>query len=153
MSEKKSIQSVDMVPLLVRIALAVVFIYHGYGKVFDGGHSFIASMMADQGAPYPEILGWMAALTEFGGGILILVGFLSRVWGLGLAILMAVAIATVHGPNGFDLRSEAGPGYEYCFALGMTALSIFIGGAGAISLDRLIFGRCCCCSSEKKDGK
>lgn len=153
MAAKKSIQSVDLVPLFVRIALAVVFVYHGYGKVFEGGHSFVAGMMADQGAPYPEILGWMAALTEFGGGILLLVGFLSRVWALGLVILMSVAIYTVHGPNGFDLRNEVGPGFEYCFALGMMALSILLGGAGAISLDRLLFRSCCCCSSKKEESK
>jgi len=153
MSQQKTFQCVDLVPLLVRIGLAVVFIYHGYGKVFEGGHAGIAGMMAKQGAPFPEILGWVAALTEFGGGILLLVGFLSRVWALGLVVLMSVAIYTVHWQNGFDLRSETGPGFEYCFVLGIMALSILLGGAGAISLDRRLFRSCCSFGSKKEERK
>ena len=138
MVRTKSIQVLDLVPLLVRIALAVVFIYHGYGKVFQGGHEGIAQLMASKGAPLPEVLGWLAGLTEFGGGILIGVGLLSRVWALGLVVVMIVAVATVHAPNGFDLRNQ---GYEYNFTLGLCALAILIGGPGAFSLDRLIRSR------------
>jgi putative oxidoreductase len=138
MKPVKSIRLLDLVPLLVRIALAVVFIYHGYGKVFQGGHEGIAQLMSAKGAPLPEVLGWLAGLTEFFGGILIGVGLLSRVWALGLVVVMAVAIATVHGPNGFDLRQQ---GYEYNFTLGLCALAILIGGPGAFSLDRFLFAR------------
>ena len=140
MSDHKSMRSIDLAPFLVRIALAVVFIYHGYGKVFAGGHEGIANMMEAQGMPYPQVLGWLAALTEFGGGILLIIGFLSRVWALGLAVVMGMAIYSVHGQHGFDLRGETGTGYEYCFALGMMALAIVCGGPGAISLDRSLFG-------------
>jgi putative oxidoreductase len=150
-SEKKSFQCLDLAPLIVRITLAVVFIYHGYGKVFGGGHAGIASMMEAQGAPFPVVLGWMAALAEFAGGILLLVGFLSRVWALGMAILMSVAIATVHWKHGFDLRGADGAtGYEYCFVLWMMALSILLGGAGAISLDRKLFRGCSPIGCETK---
>jgi len=153
MSEQNKIHMVDLVPLLVRITLAAVFIYHGYGKVFDGGHTGIAGMMAAKGAPFPEVLGWMAAIAEFGGGIFMLLGLLSRIWALGLVILMSVAIATVHGQHGFDLRSDTGPGFEYCFTLLMMALSILVGGAGAISLDRKLFRSCCFCGAKKKEGE
>ena len=136
MTKERDITVTDIVPLLVRIALAVVFMYHGYGKVFAGGHADIAEMMAGKGAPAPELLGWLAGLTEFFGGAFIGLGVLSRLWGLGLATVMAVAIATEHGKNGFDLRDG---GYEYCFVLLMMATAILLGGAGAISIDRLIW--------------
>lgn len=146
MSEKKSIGCMDLGPFLIRIALGVVFIFHGYGKVFAGGHEGIATMMEAQGMPYPVVLGWAAAFTEFGGGILLIIGFLSRVWALGLAVVMGMAIYTVHGANGFSLENS---GYEYCFALGMMALTVVLSGPGGISLDRALFG--CRCGKTKPD--
>lgn len=138
MAEEKSYRNLDIVPLIIRIGLGVVFIYHGYGKVFSGGHEGIAQLMAAKGAPFPPLLGWLAGLTEFFGGMLVLVGLLSRFWALGLGFVMVVAILTVHGPNGFDIRQS---GYEYCFTLLLMSLSIFLGGPGAFSVDKLLFGR------------
>jgi len=106
--------------------------------LFQGGHSHIAELMAAQGAPGPEVLGWLAGITEFFGGSMLLIGFLSRLWALGLMILMVVAIATVHAPNGFDIRNS---GYEYCLTLLLGAMGLFLSGAGKVSLDYLIFPR------------
>jgi putative oxidoreductase len=136
MVKELSLKFISLGPLTIRIALAVIFIYHGYSKVFAGGHAQIAELMASQGAPYPQLLGWLAGCTEFFGGCLLLIGLLSRIWALGLMILMAIAIATVHGANGFDVHNS---GYEYCLALLLAAASIFLGGPGSISLDHLIF--------------
>ena len=136
MKGKRKVIRVDLVPLIVRITLGIVFIYHGYGKIFAGGHEHITALMADKGAPLPWLLGWMAGLTEFGGGILILAGFLSRVWALGLVILMLVAIGTVHWANGFSIQNH---GYEYCLTLLLISFSILIAGPGRYSLDHIIF--------------
>jgi putative oxidoreductase len=145
MADQSGHKAMSIIPLIIRISLAVVFIYHGYGKVFEGGHKGIAELMASKQAPLPELLGWMAGLTEFGGGILILLGLLSRFWALGLAIVMVVAIITVHGPNGFDIRKN---GYEYCLTLLLMNLAIFLGGPGRYSLDQIFFGR-----PRKKKGR
>lgn len=144
MADQTKRKDIEIVPLIIRISLGIVFIYHGYGKVFDGGHEGIAQLMVLKEAPFPQLLGWMAALTEFGGGILILIGLLSRLWALGLAIVMVVAIITVHGPKGFDIRAS---GYEYCLTLLLMNLAIFLGGPGVFSLDHLLFGR----PGKKKD--
>ena len=87
----------DVGPVLLRVLLAVVGIYHGYPKVFQGG---AAGLSAGLGIPLP--LAWLAAVTEFFGGTMILLGLLTRFWSMGFAILMLVAIVMVHGPNGFD---------------------------------------------------
>lgn len=139
MAQQSKPRAMDLVGLIVRITLAVVFIYHGYGKVFAGGHGHIAALMAEKGAPLPELLGWLAAVAEFGGGILIAVGLLARIWALGLVVVMAVAIGAVHGSHGFDIRNQ---GYEYCFVLLLMSLSILIAGPGWYSIDHFICGRC-----------
>ena len=140
MTQTQPIRSIDLVPLIIRITLALVFIYHGYEKVFQGGHANISALMAMKTAPYPSLLGWLAGCTEFFGGIALLIGLLSRLAALALACVMYVAIATVHLPNGFKITNEGG-GYEFCLVLLLSALAICLGGPGALSLDRILFSR------------
>jgi len=140
MAQPQPIRGIDLVPLIIRITLAIVFIYHGYDKVFQDGHSGLSALMAIKNAPYPSLLGWLAGGTEFFGGIAILIGLLSRISALALACVMYVAIATVHWPNGFKISPEI-LGYEYCLVLLLAALAIFFGGPGGLSLDRIVFSR------------
>ena len=140
MNQPQSLRGIDLVPLIIRISLAIVFIYHGYDKVFQGGHSNITALMASKNAPYPTLLGWLAGSTEFFGGIALLLGLLSRLAALGLACVMYVAITTVHLPNGFKITNEGG-GYEFCLVLLLSALAIVLGGPGGLSLDRILFSR------------
>ena len=96
------------------------------------------------GWPYPVHQAWLAALTEFGGGILILIGLLSRLAALGLLSTMMVAIIKVHwtGPNVLDPAwMTMKGGWEYPGVLALLALAILLGGPGRSSLDGLIFRR------------
>jgi uncharacterized membrane protein YphA (DoxX/SURF4 family) len=90
----------------------------------------------------PPPLGVLAALTECFGGLAVLVGFLSRPAALGLIIVMLVAISKVHWPHGFflnfSLQPGKGHGFEFNLALIAMAAAILVGGAGAVSVDRLI---------------
>ena len=93
---------------------------------------------------YPVLQAWMAALTEFGGGILILIGLLGRLAALGLLSTMMVAIIKVHwtGPNVLDPAwMTMKGGWEYPGVLALLALAILLGGPGRSSLDALIFRR------------
>lgn len=148
MAGENKVTSKDIGPLLIRIGLGAIFMFHGYGKLFQGGHENIAQMMSKQGAPMPEVLGWAAAVAEFVGGALILVGFLSRIWGIGQVVVMIVAIATVHGVKTFKV-SEGG--FEFCLALLLMALAIVISGPGKISLDQAFFGHIFAKKSKKSE--
>ena len=90
----------------------------------------------------PSAATTLAAFTECFGGLALIVGFLARPAALGLIVVMLVAIAKVHGKNGFFLNFAMAPGkghgYEFNLVLIAMALSIVIGGAGALSIDRLI---------------
>ena len=135
-------------PVMVRIALGVVFIYHGWETKFAkliAGENPMAPMIAQWpfvqwvASMFPDLhvaesLGWAAGTTEFVGGICVLLGLLTRFWSAGLVIQMAVAIFTVHLANGFS-----GPkGYEYPLTLGLAALALFLMGPGPLSLDYLL---------------
>jgi putative oxidoreductase len=81
-----------------------------------------------------------AALSEFVGGILILLGLFTRIGALLLACVMLTAMFGVHWKNGFFLNPTA-PGIEFTVALLGMGLTLLIAGGGQASVDRLIGGR------------
>lgn len=96
------------------------------------------------GMGIPAVFAALAIAAEFLGGIGLLLGLLTRVAALGIAIEMAVAMFLVHTRNGFFMNwsgRQSGEGFEYhllAIAIGVTLLAH---GAGAWSLDRLIESR------------
>jgi len=131
--------------LIVRVVLGVIFFAHGAQKLFGwfGGYGLKGTIgYFQQALKIPAPLTVLCALTECFGGLAVLVGFLSRPAALGLAIVMLVAIAKVHIPNGFfinwSLQQGKGHGYEMNLALIAMAAAVFVGGGGAVSVDRLI---------------
>jgi putative oxidoreductase len=120
----------------VRLALGVVFVVSGIGKVLNVGPKPLAiadfaGLLGQLGLPAPTLVAWGVGLLELGGGILLLVGLGTRLVSLALAIDMAVATVLVHLPNGFDE-------YEYTLVLTACAVALVLGGPGVLSADRWI---------------
>lgn len=122
--------------LFLRLVLGCAMVYHGYHKVIpSSGHSIFSAMqhhthtVASLGLPY--WLGYVSALTEFFGGILILLGFFTRFAALMIAANMLVALIAVNARHGYS-------GSEYPLALLAIALMLFFYGAGVLALDRKI---------------
>jgi len=130
---------------VVRVALGVVFLAHGGQKVFGwfGGPGLKATIQTfQQYMQVPPAATVMAALVELLGGLALLAGFLARPAAVGLIVVMLVAVAKVHARNGFFINFANTPGkghgFEFNFALIAMALSILVGGAGALSIDCLL---------------
>ncbi len=83
------------------------------------------------GVPFPGVMGPFVALLEFFGGIALLVGFLTRLFALGFAIDMLVAILLVLLKSGFSH-------YELEFLLLGSSLALVLTGAGEFSVDALL---------------
>jgi putative oxidoreductase len=83
----------------------------------------------------PPVLGYLTVAAEFGGGILLVVGLLTRLAALSICVDMAVAITKVHLKNGLKGPS----GYEFPLACGIIAFALIFLGAGPISLDEAFF--------------
>jgi putative oxidoreductase len=118
----------------LRIAVGAIFIRHGAQKLFTFGFAGVTGAFAQMGVPLPGVMGPFVALLEFFGGIALVIGFLTRLLGLGFAIDMLVAILLVQLSKGFG-------GYELEFLLLMSSLALFLAGAGRFSVDALIAGR------------
>ena len=132
--------------LIVRVVLGVIFFAHGAQKVFGwfggpGLRGVIGYFKQALGLPAPLTV--LAAFTECFGGLAMIVGLLVRPAAVGLILVMLVAIAKVHRPNGFfmnwSLEPGKGHGYEMNLALIAMALGVLFGGAGWLSIDRCLF--------------
>ena len=127
--------------VFLRIGLGIIFVYHGYGKVFGQGAGLGSSWN-----PYgmPALVQILVSWGELVCGLAILVGFLSPLAALGIIIIMLGAIFLVHGKNGFSIMNQ---GYEYNFALIMMSLALMATGSGPISVD----SKCPCKNKESTE--
>ena len=117
----------DAAILFVRIALGAAFIHAGWLKLND--MDMVVQGFASMGMG--AFFAYLVAYCEFIGGILVLLGLFVRYAGVVLAIIMFVAFAKVHLPNGFGMQNG---GYEYVFVLFFLALAMLTHGAGKYSV-------------------
>src|SRR5947209_6215857 len=109
----------DRMLALMRVVLGLVFFAHGAQKVLGwfGGSGYSGTMsFFTQSLGLPPFLATLAILAEFLGGIALLVGLLSRIAGVAIAVEMVVAVFLVHLPNGFFMNwfgNQKGEGFEY----------------------------------------
>ncbi len=116
--------------LVLRIALGVLFILHGYPKLHDPGRWM--AMFPKFG--YPGYFAYITGVLEVFGGALLILGLVTRVAGLLLAIEMCFAVAALthaHIPYGAN--------YEVTILLGAGALALAGVGAGLLSVDHAVF--------------
>jgi len=133
--------------LAIRVGLGVIFIAHGGQKLFGwfGGPGLSGTVQFfGQSLGIPPFFTVLAAFTEFFGGIAVLVGALTRLAALGLALVMVVAALKVHLPYGFFMNwantPGVGHGIEMNLALFAMAVGLLLSGGGSFSLDRLWSG-------------
>src|SRR5512138_2078179 len=132
---------------LLRLVLAGVFLPHGLQKTagWFGGYGYTGTMgyfTQTMGIPAP--LAFAAIAAETLGPIALILGLGGRVAGAAIVVLMAVAVATTHVPNGFFMNwfgNQKGEGFEYHILAVALALVVVIRGSGAYSLDAWISGR------------
>src|SRR3954452_6568326 len=94
---------VDIALLVVRVIVGIIFAAHGAQKLFGAfGGPGLAAMVQPPPAGM-GLLGYPVTIGEFFGGLGLIVGFLCRFSAASLILIMAGAIALVHGQNGFFL--------------------------------------------------
>ena len=129
--------------LLIRAVVGFVMVFHGAQKIFpqkylnffggggmDGWIESVRGLNLPGGIP-AEYLAWTAALSEFAGGILLIIGLGTRIAALFIAGTMLVAAIKVHG-HAFSLAEK---GMEYALTLGLVALGLVFTGPGRYAID------------------
>lgn len=120
--------------LLVRFGCGLVFLYHGAGILFGafGGPGPVAFA---SGMHAPAIVGYLVGLAQFGGGLAVLTGILTRVGAACVAVVMIGAILMVHLPHGYNIAKG---GMEYALTQLLIALALLVAGAGDYSLNAFL---------------
>ncbi len=128
--------------LPLRLIAGIIFTAHGAQKLFAwfGGYGLEATgqWMESIGITPGYLMALMAGSAEFFGGLLLIVGLLTRPTSFVLAITMAVAIVTVHLEHGLFMSNN---GYEFALTLLAISISLMVSGAGKLSLDNKIVQR------------
>jgi len=125
----------DLGPLFMRIGVGVVFAWHGWLK-FDGGVGNFAGFLGSLNVPAPEVAAWLTVIAEGVGGLLLIIGLLTRYVTLPLIATMIGAILTVKADVGFIVQGGAGAELDVALLAGLFGL-LFI-GPGRLSLDAVI---------------
>lgn len=149
----------NVAAIILRLSLAVTFLFHGLDKIVNGfgGTAWVNEMYAKK-ADHPSqrreelrnqmqeiptsmrFMGTQLAVAwgEFLGGLALLAGMLTRVAALGLIIIQIGAVILVTAPHGFNLL---GGGYEYNLSLIAMCLALIVLGAGQWSVDSALTRR------------
>ena len=120
----------DTALLILRIASALAFLYHGSAILFGafggpGPARFAAFLHV------PTVIGYLVGAAQFFGGLAVLSGILIRIGAACIVVVMLGAIFLVHLPHGFDVGKG---GMEYALTQLLIAVVLLITGAGRWSL-------------------
>lgn len=126
--------------LILRLGVGGYMLTHGWGKLqtlLDGNFKFAGDPIG-----IGETLSAIGIVaSEFGCAILIMAGLLTRLGAFGIVFAMSVAAFVVHADHSWTMGE--GPSKEPALLYLIPALALIFTGAGKISLDHLIWSRCC----------
>jgi len=121
--------------LLLRLGVGTVFLSQGYLKLFASPGKWLV-WFPQHG--FPSYFAYLAGGMEFFGGILLILGLLTRVAGLFLAVEMSVAVWKVNLPHAGIHNVD---GYGFPLMLGLASFTLAAVGAGLLSVDAATFER------------
>jgi putative oxidoreductase len=124
--------------LLLRLALGLIFVLHGWMNLVGGQEAFLREMLAMVGWSAPDYLVWSVTALELLGGLALMSGFFAREAALLLAIEMVVAVVLFHLRQGFFIvavpNAPLAYGFEYHLALVGGLVCLALAGPGDYAL-------------------
>ncbi|MBI2655148.1 DoxX family protein [Candidatus Woesearchaeota archaeon] len=121
---------------LLRVVLGVIFLYHGYLKLFvAGGFTGTVNFLASLGVPVPLYSALAVSVVEFAGGLFLILGVVTRWSSVLLLANMLVALFLVHLKNGLLVSNG---GYEFVLVLIAGLVVVLASGAGKLSAGSML---------------
>jgi len=131
-------------PVPLRLIVGYGFMEHGFAKLARGPEAF-ATILHAIGVPAPHLMAWSTILIEVLGGLAVILGAFVTLVSVPMAVVLLVAIFTVHLPYGFSsiklmAVTAAGaqfgpPGYETDVLYLACLAALVLGGSGSLAVD------------------
>ncbi len=129
----------DLAPLVLRLGLGIVFVVHGLAKLDGGPATGFGGMLTGLGVAAPALFAWLVTIAELVGGVLILIGLLTRLATLPLIAILVGAVVLVKIDLGVIAEQGAPlPGAEIDIALLAGLFALLLIGPGRASVDRAL---------------
>jgi len=134
----------DIVSLVLRLGLGIVFFPHGMQKLLGwfGGPGFSGAMdMFTTKMGIPALFAFLAILAEGLGSLGLITGLLTRVAAFGITVNMIVAVYMLHWQNGFFMNwfgNQKGEGFEFHLLAIAIGIALMIRGGGRWSADSVL---------------
>jgi len=124
--------------LILRLALGLIFVLHGWMNLVGGQDSFLREMLAMVGWSAPDYLVWSITGLELLGGLALMLGVFTREAAALLALEMVVAVVLFHLRQGFLIvavpNAPLAYGFEYHLALVGGLVCLVLAGPGKFAL-------------------
>lgn len=133
-SVRKHSKSVALSLLLLRVVVGIAFILHGWGKI-----QAPFNWMGPE-SPVPGVIQFLGAVSEFGGGIFLILGLLTFLSSLGIFFTMLGATAMHAIVLGDQFVSQGGGSYELAAIYALISVLLMTAGPGFLACDSKIFG-------------
>lgn len=137
-------------PLPVRLIIGYGFFEHGLAKLLKGPENFV-HIVDMIGAPLPHFVAWLTIWVELLGGLAVMLGAFVTLASIPMAIVLLVAMFTVHIQFGFTsiklmaVTAEGPkfgpPGIEAGLLYLAGLATLVLGGSGPLALDNWISKR------------
>ena len=134
-------------PIPLRLIVGYGFMEHGFAKLSRGPEAF-AVILHTMGVPAPHLMAWLTISTELIGGLAVLLGAFVPLVSVPMAVVLFVAMLTVHLPYGFSSikllsvmsgRAQFGPpGYELDLLYLACLAALVLGGSGPLAVDHYL---------------
>ncbi len=130
-----------LVPLLLRLGVGLIFFFAGLGKLM-GGIDNVTGFFGNIGIPLPGLMAPFITFLELLGGLALILGVLTRIFGILFICNMLVAIIAAKWPAAVQAGGLVAGFNEFRLELLliMASASLVILGAGALSVDAAWLG-------------
>jgi len=125
----------DIVALVGRVVMSWIFLSSGFTKLNDV--AAFSTTLAKRGVPVPSLMGWLGAIVEFGGGVLILLGIRLRY--AAILMILFVIVATLISHRYWEYPVDQLVAQRTNFWKNVTIIGgflfMYLAGAGRYSVD------------------
>ena len=119
---------------ILRVVPGIAMAIHGWSKL-SCGVGGVAGFFGSLGIPAPGLMAWVVTIVELVGGILLVVGFLTQIAGILIALNMLGAILFAFLLRGAPFIENGAITWEKEAVFGAAALCLALSGPGAWSVD------------------